>query len=349
MKPRVLLLSIAVILVVCRNPAHGRTWVIQPDGLGDAPSIGAAVDSSASGDSVLLAAGTYTGDGNREIDYLGKAIVVASISGPALTIVDCERQGRGFYFRNGEDASAVLSGITLVRAEGPKSGGGIVCSGASPTIADSWFIDAVADGGGGAIFCIEFSSPLILGNRFIGNSAFSGGAIWCGNGSSPVIEGNVFAQNNASGSGGAIFCAAFAAATIRSNTFSENSATAQGGAIYLRDSSPLIERNIIAFSVDGEGIVCILASAPTLRCNNIFGNADGDALCGMDGGDNISVDPLFCGVAGSMNYYLQSRSPCAPVANNCGMLIGALPVFCGTTQTLGRTWGRVKAYYDETR
>ena len=41
------------------------------------------------GDTVLLGQGTFTGAGNRDLDYLGKAIVVASQDGdPASAIID---------------------------------------------------------------------------------------------------------------------------------------------------------------------------------------------------------------------------------------------------------------------
>ena len=42
------------------SSALARTWYITPDGLGDAPTIQAGVDSSSAGDTVLVACGTYT-------------------------------------------------------------------------------------------------------------------------------------------------------------------------------------------------------------------------------------------------------------------------------------------------
>jgi hypothetical protein len=63
---------------------------------------------------------------------------------------------------------------------------------------------------------------------------------------------------------------------------------------------------------------------------------------------NISVDPEFCGIDDSGNYYLQSDSPCAPgnhpAGYDCGV-IGALPVNCGTDPAKQHTWGSLKEMY----
>ena len=81
-----------------------------------------ALDDANDGDVVVLAMGTYTGPGNRDINFGGKAIVVRSIAPDdpvvvAATVIDCRgsvaEPHRGFRFRGGERADSIVRGLTI--------------------------------------------------------------------------------------------------------------------------------------------------------------------------------------------------------------------------------------------
>jgi PKD repeat protein len=174
---------------VCDVP---KIWYVEADGSGSAPTIQAAIDSASNSDTVMVAAGTYTGDGNRDIDFLGKAIVVIGQNQmPATTIIDCEADSlnphRGFIFQNREDSNSVLSGFTIkngfVLVEGVVPwpvGGGILCYKSSPIIENCHLESNRAggqDGTGGGMSCEDSCAAIIRDCSFIGNSASFGGAL----------------------------------------------------------------------------------------------------------------------------------------------------------------------------
>lgn len=285
-----------VCLLVVATPlsVSATTWYIQSDGFGDAPTIQAGIDSSAAGDTVLVASGTYTGMGNYDIDFNGKAIVVTSESGAENTIIDCLNNARGFIFQNAEGLTSVLTGFTIVNGYSTGMGGGIYCENASPDVSFNIVQSCHAVGHGGGIGLRKSD------------------------------------------------------AYIHNNTVSECSTDSQGGALAVREiCSPTISRNILSFSTLGEGVACITGGAnPTLSCNDVFGNAGGDVLCGVDSGDNGATDPQFCGVLGTGNYFLQSDSPCLPFSSPCSQLVGAIGVGCATVDTENSTWGLIKALFE---
>ena len=357
-------LVILLVLSVCVSNLSARTWYIKPDGTGDAPNIQAGIDSAATADTVILASGTYTGIGNRNIDFEGKAITVTSDHGAEETIIDCETLGRGFIFQNGEGSSSVLTGVTIQNAHSVgvygHEGGGILCRNSGPTISNNILRNNHTSRQGGGICCWESGSPTISNNIIIGNSATQGGGgIFCLS-NAPTIIDNILVENITSGGwGGGIYCAnasptiinnilirnsapnlqygrgggiaLYASSpTISNNTLSEN-ASPNGGGIYLKHYysyiENTIEKTIIVFSTQGGAVSCITVS-PILTCCDVYGNIGGDwagCLEGQYGIDgNISEDPLFCD-PGNMNFYLCSNSTC--LHGECGQ-IGALGRGC---------------------
>lgn len=150
-------------LVACAGLAQAATITVGPEASYDFNTIQAAIDAATDGDTVIVAPGTYTGDGNRDIDFKGKAINVRSTdpNDPnivAATIVDCNGSEndphRGFYFHSGEDPNSVVAGLKITRGYADEGGGGgMYFYGGSPAIIKCLLKNNSTIGIGGAIAC----------------------------------------------------------------------------------------------------------------------------------------------------------------------------------------------------
>ncbi len=147
-------------------------------------------------------------EGNRDIDFRGKAITVRSRYGPAYCIIDCggteSEPHRGFRFHSGETNNSVVQGFTIKNGYA-YFGGAIECTfGSSPTIRDCIIYNNYADNYGGGIECYE-ASPLIKNCLIYNNEAgYYGGAIDCED-ASPTIVNCTLSDNRAGDGGGGIF------------------------------------------------------------------------------------------------------------------------------------------------
>jgi len=158
---------------------------------------------------------------------------------------------------------------------------GIYCQN-SATIVGNMISGNAADdyyGEGGGIYCSGSSSPLIMENTIVGNSATTGGGIYCDY-SSPTIRDNIIKDNTAENAGG--LCCYDSSPAIQSNTITGNWAELRGGGIYCYMSAcPVIWDNTIADNSadEGGGICCEHYSSPTIR-NNIFAGNSADRYGG---------------------------------------------------------------------
>ncbi len=325
-----LIWSSAAILALAASAA-ASTYVVNPGGTGDFPTIQAAINGCINGDVIELTDGVFTGAGNRGMDFNGMAVTVRSQSGdPTACVIDCEQADRAFSFTSNEGAGSVLEGFTVRNGSSSGSGGAVLCSVGSPTITNCIFRDNWTDQHGGAILCFNGSAPTLDQCVFLDNAAhMCGGAVICWEVSSPAITGCTFAGNSGRLGGGGLFCSDISSPAINSCTFYGNTTNALGAGIAYEDYTLNIENTIIAFSTNGDAIHGDDAYALTFTCCDIYGNAGGpgDAAGWIGISGNIAQDPIFCDAAND-DLTIRNDSPCA-AGNNppCG-LIGAWPVGC---------------------
>lgn len=237
-----------------------------------------AIDVSADDTDIILLAGTYSGPGNRDIDFKGKAVTVRGqrpmdMSVVQATIIDAGGSGhRGFYFHSGEDGNSVLEGLTIQYGYvDSQAGGGILCAGSSsPTI--RWNVIKNNEAGQGAgIAVLSGSGPTITNNVMTANIADNGGGIMLASGTDAIIRNNVIFGNSCSGSGGGIYCAAD---TIISCCIVFGNSGSAGQQIY----------------------------CPADNAEVVYNNIQG----GFEGLGNIDIDPLFADPVNG-DYHLRSE------------------------------------------
>jgi hypothetical protein len=158
---------------------------------GQQPTIQAGIDAASVGDTVLVAPGTYTGAGNRDIDFGGQIVTVLSEAGPTATFIDCEGAGRGVHFHSDEGAFSIFAGFTIRNGVVAGNGGGILIHDCSPTIRECVLTGNTAAelGGGIAIISTEYNYPdyvrpfitdcVVTENTALGGPSAGGGiAAW---------------------------------------------------------------------------------------------------------------------------------------------------------------------------
>lgn len=292
-RPHLTLPSIVALVFFLLGRAAAQNTIHVP---GDQATIQAAINAANTGDTVLVAAGTYS----ENINFGGKAVTVTSSGGASVTTIDGGGKAPVVVFSSGEGPSSVLNGFTIQngRAAGTISnpnfeGGGIYINSTSPTITNNVIQNntACADGGGVAV---SFGSPRIQGNTIQNNTqsdcsgGSGGGGIALGGAGAAQIVGNLIANNTwPSGNGGGISMNAAGAPTISNNTIVGNTATgvspaAQGGGISMvNDSDALIVQNLIYNNTAGQGSGIYFGvpsgdRGPILVNNTIVGGSGGN-------------------------------------------------------------------------
>jgi len=357
--------------------SDARTWYVKPDGTGNAPSIQAAIDSAAVGDSVLVASGTYS-----ENLVLAKSLTLTSVDGPERTIVDGGHRARVLTIPPGDGDGPVVAQITLRNGQSSDHGGGVWIGHSRTTLRGNIIEDNVAGssdvGEGGGVSCRSAEGTIsclielnLIRNNYAGSSGggiavFSSGTqvrqnTLTGNashvdGGGAVLGGCRFAENVIEDNYSTYFAAGavvnafaeFVNNTVINNRIGNTDAVPAGLDVW---PFAVVRNNIIVDNRGGPlgssqavGVQCRHPEdSITLDCNDVWDNDIDEIRCVTGLADNFSTDPLFCNEI-SGDFHISDTSPCAPSGAGCG-LVGALPPMCHVLSVRRVPWTRVKSLY----
>ena len=329
----------------------------------DQPTIQAGINTAVNGDTVLVTAGTYVGDGNRDLNYGGRLLVLKSESGPESTIIDCQADSshkhNALYFQSKEDSTAILDGFTIKHAFSDKLGA-VSCDSSGPTIRNCIIRENLRCG-----ISLYGGFGLIVENCVISNNVVDGiflsfcsarisdctidgnlsRGIEAWNNAAPTVTNCLISDNGTFGMSIWVFTANF---HVTNCTFANN----QVGFYYDGDfpkappvgylsggDTSTVTNSIFAFNRDYGLQIGQFAWYFRANCNDWYGNPKGNFYqqgtgYPFDTSGNISADPFFCSASGN-RYGVATQSPCAPANNACGVLMGRYQPSCTLTLIIG--------------
>ncbi len=353
MRKTILLASLVIVIAA---PVTARTWWIQADGLGEVPNIATGVDSASPGDTLLLGPGAYVAGRNRNIEIFD-SIVIRSTDGPEATVIDCMRLDRAFAFSGPQES--VLEGVSIVNSWTETFGIAPISALEKVTLRVSNCIFRDNIGGEAGVIrgresyitvenCTLLDNYGLFGPAAISSSVGSLDVRNCwleaneSRGSSVIavfqpvlqsrIENNTFVNNTHSQGGTINLTASFDrgfrwTARCANNTIVGTTAHPSfSGAIKVGGMFNLVEYNVVAFN-DTKAFYCQGESNPALvRCNLMYENTRGNALCNMFvGGGNVVASPFFYDLSNN-DFRPIPSSPAAPNNNTCNRLYGSQPL-----------------------
>ncbi len=270
--------AVVFITLIVAASTTARTITVDDDSPADFNNIQAAIDDANDGDTIIVADGTYTGDGNRDIDFKGKTITLRSANGPENCIIDCNGTSddphRGFYFHTNEDANSILAGFNIKNGYAPMNGiivmppepagGAICCLESSPTLTDCIITgntaqERVLSASGAGIYCRDanmvIANCIIKGNGKVPNwmhdsvGTACGGGICLSGGCVKIV--NCTIRNNGAFMGGGLSCDGSQLSVLNCN-IDENGAGA-GGGVFLGGYALLSNCRITNNQASGSG------------------------------------------------------------------------------------------------
>jgi predicted outer membrane repeat protein len=246
------------------------------------------------------------------------------------TLIDCifrdnKSNGNGGGMLNYK-SNPTLSNCTFINNSSAHEGGGMENRTSSPTLTSCVFIDNSAYRQGGGLRNSEWSSPVLIGCEFTGNSVTyshsQGGGICNNYWDNPTLINCLFTGNSASQGGG--MYSYWGTASLVNCTFSGNSAADRGGAMYYRNVSSTLTNCIVwgNTALQGEEIYFEHFENPATMTVSYCDIRGGEAGIYVEPGNilnwgdgNIDSEPQFAD-SGNGNYRLSAGSPCVDTGDN---------------------------------
>lgn len=328
------------------------------------PTIQAGIDASADGDVVLVAPGTYTGVGNRNLDPGTKNITILGEGGPTETVIDCEGQSRGLSVHGGQTEAFQFIGFTIRNGSAVQGAGFRADQGSKITMVDCVIENCIADAltcfGEGVLrrstisqcagdYILSWQTGVIEECEIVDNTRGAALIVAHPYPGSLAVDRTLISGNRG---GGARLQVDEVDVVVRSSVISNN-----GSALLLSTSDYdhpfLFEQCTIASN--GATVLevgradfdrCILSG---LSCGGLWNSDtvtftcclfDPDRVYG-DGNDPIveggfvDADPVYCepspcgDFTSRADFSLHEDSPCTVENSPCGEQIGAFGVGCG--------------------
>jgi predicted outer membrane repeat protein len=225
--------SLVLLLFLAQSvPTLGATIHVP----GDQPTIQAGIAAAQTGDTVLVASGTYL----ENIDFLGKAITVISSDGPHWTVIDGSGSNSVVTFDTGEGPDSVVEGFTLFNGGGNdhkfgiwngRFGGGVFCLESAPTLKNNIITENHVNMMGGGLYVQSALMPTAMDCTFLDNSANSGGGIFAQYHGTITATGCRFILNSTHyGGGGGLVC--YGDSLVKDCLFILNETVQEGGGLW---------------------------------------------------------------------------------------------------------------------
>ena len=208
---------------------------------GQYPTIQAGINASSNGDTVMLAPGTYTGVGNRNVFIGSRTVTLKSSGGPDVTMVDCQSLNRFAWISN---ANVRIEGLTITNGSLGYAGAIYCDNGSTGIVSCCNFVNNIA-GSGGAIYGygsdVHFVNCTFDGNRGTSGSSF-GGAMHIQYSPHMVIDNCTFVNNQAA-YGSAI--STDGSTTALTNCVFRNNNTVYTGACYFANGPAVLTNCVL--------------------------------------------------------------------------------------------------------